>query len=88
MPWIFMTSNIITSIMLFTQAIIILHVARENFIVFAGEHSKSNISKALEKEKHGLKSKNNMQQKKNDGTESGDLDPNQDNGDSDGQSAI
>ena len=55
-----MASNIITSIMLFTQAIIILHVARENFIVFAGEHSKSNISKALEKEKHGLKSKNNM----------------------------
>ena len=75
--------------MLFTQAIIILHVARENFIVFVGEHSKSNISKALEKEKHGLKSKNNMLQKKQDGLESGDLDgPAQDNADSDGQSGI
>lgn len=36
---LFMVSYMLTSVMLFTQGVIILHVARENFIVFWDEHS-------------------------------------------------
>ena len=68
-PTMFLASYIMTAAMLFVQCIVILNVARDKINVFWDEHINSNISKFLEKKKHGLDNKF-VYKKQTDGTDS------------------
>ena len=54
---IFDMTYIVTTVMMLSQAIVMLHVARENLLIFVEEHMNQKLSKTLDWKNRGMDSK-------------------------------
>ena len=51
-------SYMLTFVMMITQALVILHIARENLVIFVEEHMNQKLSKMLDWKNRGVETKN------------------------------